>query len=143
MGLNTLERVKSTIDIWFRILIWLTVIILIIPAILVPEGNVYVLLCILPIIAFLLWIYFNSWYELRDEYLYCVCGPFREKIAYDKIKSARLATNLLSSMALSSKRIEIRQHGKGYFAGTTMISPKNREAFLEELKKRCYNLENK
>jgi hypothetical protein len=48
---------------------------------------------------------------------------------------------LLSSMALSSRRIEIRQHGKGYLTGTTMISPVNREEFLRELVRRCPNLD--
>lgn len=136
-----MKRVKSAIDIRFSVIIWLAVLILIVSPMLVPEDNIVVFLCTLPIIAFLLWMYFYSWYELRDEYLYCVCGPFREKIVYDKIESLRLTTNLLSSMALSSKRIEIRQHGKGYITGTTMISPKDRETFLEELKKRCVNLQ--
>jgi RNase P subunit RPR2 len=48
---------------------------------------------------------------------------------------------MLSSMALSRKRIEIRQHDKNYISGTTMISPKNREEFYVQLKRKCKNLE--
>jgi uncharacterized membrane protein YobD (UPF0266 family) len=95
----------------------------------------------IPVTAFLLWIYFGTYYEFRNEYLYCRSGPFFEKIPYDKIKSVKLCENMLSSMALSSKRLEISQHGKGYITGTTMISPVNRDDFLSELKKRCRYLE--
>jgi hypothetical protein len=48
---------------------------------------------------------------------------------------------MMSSMALFAKRIEIRQHGRGYFKGTTVISHVDREAFLQELVSRCHNLE--
>ncbi len=94
----------------------------------------------LPVIALLLWIYFGTYYELRDEYLYCRCGPFSEKITYPKIKSVKLSRNMLSSMALSLDRIEVKQHGKGYVLGTTYISPENREQFMNELISRCKNL---
>lgn len=94
-----------------------------------------------PMIGFILWIYFGTYYEFRDAYLYCRSGPFVEKIAYEKIKSVKLSQNMLSSMALSTKRIEIRQHGKGFITGTTYISPVNREEFLMELISRCKNIE--
>ena len=93
-------------------------------------------------VAFLLWIYFGTYYELLDDCLLCRSGPFFEKIRYDKIKSLRLFNSHLSSMGLSSRQIEIRQHGKGYFLGTTLISPEDREQFLEELRSRCKYLEN-
>lgn len=92
-------------------------------------------------LIFLLWIYFGTYYEFREEYLFCKSGPFFENIKYDNIKSIKLTQNLFSSMALSSKRIEIRQHGKGYILGTTFISPMNRQEFINELIKRCKNLE--
>jgi hypothetical protein len=44
-------------------------------------------------------------------------------------------------MALSKKRIEIRQHAKGYLIGTTFISPENREEFMNELISKCKNIE--
>ncbi len=95
----------------------------------------------LPVIVLLLWIYYGTYYELRDEYLYCRCGPFLEKITYPKIKSVKLSRNLLSSMALSLDRIEVKQHGKGFLLGTTYISPENREQFMSELISRCKNLD--
>lgn len=91
--------------------------------------------------AFLLWIRFGSYYELREDYLYCRSGPFVEKIRYDQIKSVRLCNGHVSSMALSSKSIEIRQRCKVYLLGITMISPVNREEFLRQLLMRCGNLQ--
>lgn len=135
-------RVKSAIDSWFAAIVLVTVALLLVSALVVPqEGRFKVLAAVLPVVAFLVWLVFGTYYELRDEYLFCRSGPFFERIPYDKIKSAKLTRNLLSSMALSSRRIEIRQHGKGYLTGTTMISPVNREEFLRELVRRCRNLD--
>lgn len=134
-------RVKSSIDRPISILIWGVVIILVSSAIFVPSNKLLYGIISGIVIAFLIWLYFGTYYELREDYLYCKSGPINEKIPYDSIKSIKLSENMLSSMALSRKRIEIRQHGKGYITGTTLISPKNREEFLEELKKRCRDLD--
>lgn len=53
------------------------------------------------------------------------------------IKSIKKVKNLLSSVALSSDRIEIKEKNKNYFIGTTYISPKDKDEFYEELKMRC------
>jgi uncharacterized membrane protein YobD (UPF0266 family) len=123
-------------------MIYITIAIVIVSVVMVPKEDMIIALAIaLLVTAFLLWIFWGTYYEFREEYLYCKSGPFFEKIPYAKIQSAKLCQNMLSSMALSSKRIEIRQHGKGYILGTTMISPINREEFLHELLKRCKYLE--
>ncbi|MDK2780822.1 MAG: hypothetical protein PWP61_1119 [Trichococcus sp.] len=135
-------RVKSKIDIWIGIIIWGTVLIMLVSLIYMPQNEkIFGYAVVFPMITFILWIYFGTYYEFRNEYLYCRSGPFAEKIVYGKIKSVKLSQNLLSSMALSRKRIEIRQHGKGYIRGTTYISPVNREAFMMELISRCKNTE--
>lgn len=134
-------RVKSAIDLWFNILVYTTIAVLAVGAIAVPREETPIALAVAILVTgFLLWLYWGTYYELREEYLFCKSGPFFERIPYDKIRSARLCQNMLSSMALSSKRIEIRQHGKGYILGTTMISPENREEFLQQLLTRCKNL---
>jgi hypothetical protein len=133
-------RVKSKVDLWVSIVIWSIIVIMI--GILTIAGDQTAISYIigLPVIGLLLWIYFGTYYELRDDYLYCRSGPFTEKIVYPKIKSVKLSRNMLSSMALSGDRIEIKQHGKGYILGTTYISPENREQFMSELISRCKNL---
>lgn len=135
-------RIKSEVDMWFKYIIYITIMILLGSVLIVPKEALMITLAIAAVsIAFMLWILKGTYYEFRENYLYCKSGPFFEKIYYDNIRYARLTNNKLSSMALSSKRIEIRQHNKGYFLGTTMISPVNREEFLQELLKRCRNLE--
>lgn len=135
-------RVKSAIDLPFKIIIYMTIAILIVSAVIVPKETRLVSAATASlVIVFLLWIYLGTYYEFRDDYLYCKSGPFAESIPYSQIRSARLCQSMLSSMALSSKRIEIRQHRKGYMMGTTMISPMNREEFLEKLLTRCNNIQ--
>ncbi len=133
-------RVKSKIDLLVGIVIWSAIVIMAGTLIMKDDQTVISYVVGLSLIAFLLWIYFGTYYELRDEYLYCRSGPFIEKIEYPKIKSVKLSRNMLSSMALSLDRIEVKQHGKGYLLGTTYISPENREQFMSELIGRCKNL---
>ncbi len=135
-------KVKSEIDLWFQLIVGTTVIFMIGSSLLIPLNERWMMLIVaIPMTVFLLSLLLNTWYELRDDHLYCVSGPFRERIYYDKIKQVKLTENILSSMALSRKRIEIRQHKKNYFMGTTMISPINREEFYVQLKRRCRNLQ--
>jgi uncharacterized membrane protein YobD (UPF0266 family) len=141
MGVNDM-RVKSAVDWWMSILIWMAIVMIVIGVSTTSETErVAGVMVGLPILAVLLWIYFGTYYEFRENYLYCRSGPFFEKIPYDKVKSVKLSRNILSSMALSTKRIEIRQHGRGYILGTTFISPVNREEFMKELIQRCGNLD--
>lgn len=135
-------HIKSAMDWWFNIIIWITIAIIVVSLIIIPQNERVIGYVIgIPMLAFIMWIYFGTYYELREDYLFCKSGPFFEKIAYKNIKSLKLSQNMLSSMALSTKRIEIRQHGKGYITGTTLISPENREEFLRELMSRCKSLE--
>lgn len=135
-------RAKSKIDLWLSLLIWAAVCTLVVSMLVIPQNEKLIGYSVGAVgLAFILWIYFGTYYELKDDYLYCRSGPFFEKIPYEKIKSVELSQNLLSSMALSAKRIEIQQHGKGYFTGTTYISPVNREEFMLELIRRCKNMQ--
>lgn len=136
------NRVKSAIDVWISIIIFLVFILLVACLFIVPRGEVWLYaLTMSPVMAFLLWIYFGTFYELREEYLYCRSGPFVSRIRYENIESLRLCSNLLSSMALARDRIEMKEYGKGYLAGTTLISPVDRELFYQELKSRCNHLD--
>lgn len=136
------DRVKSAVDIWISIIIFLVFVLLSACLFIVPLDEIWIYaVTMFPVMAFLLWIYFGTFYEFREEYLYCRSGPFVSRIKYQDIKSLRLCSNLLSSMALARDRIEIKEHGKGYLAGTTMISPVDRELFYQELYSRCKHLE--
>lgn len=141
-------RVKSSVDKWFIAIVFAVIAIMIAADVLLALTTRFTLFelvigcaAALLVSAFLLWLLFGTYYEIRDDNLYCRSGPFTEKIKYDSIKYLGLSENFLSSMALSSQRIEIRQHGKSYIRGTTMISPAGREIFLAQLKSRCLHLD--
>lgn len=135
-------REKSEIDLWVRVVLWAAMLLIAAALFLLPTEERLIGYAIgIPMLIVILWICFGTYFEFKEDYLYCRCGPFYEKIRYEKIKSVKLSENMLSSMALSRRRIEILQHGKGYIAGTTYISPRNRERFMEELIARCKYLE--
>ncbi len=135
-------KIKAKIDFWISLLIWMVIMILIISIVIVPSGvRVFVSILAVPVLLFVVWIYLGTYYVLDEAYLLCKSGPFIEKIQYEKIKSVKLCENMLSSMALSRERIEIRQHAKGYLTGTTYISPIDRKEFLQDLISRCKNIE--
>jgi len=135
-------KAKAKIDTWVSALLWGSVILYAALFFFMVEEDLLVwLIFILPLSIVMIWILLGSYYELRENHIYMKIGPFFGRIKYENIKSLELKTNLLSSMALSTKRIEIRQHKKSYILGTTFIAPINREEFIEEMRRRCFNLE--
>jgi len=135
------NRIYAKRDFWITSAIIIVLLILGISILIMPEeGRGLVALLMIPVAGFLGWLYFSTYTVFQDDFLLCKSGPFTEKIRYADIKSLKLCRNFMSSMALARDRIEIRQHNKSYVSGTTYISPPQREQFLEELKKRCPNL---
>ncbi len=136
------DKVKAKIDLWVKIALWGSCFIIIASGFSLESDEVLLyLVTTIPVVIMLGWIMLGSYYELREDYLYIRLGPFFKKIMYDNIRTLKLTRNWLSSMALSIERIEIIEKEKRFYRGGTMISPINREAFLEELRTRCYNLE--
>ena len=76
-------------------------------------------------------------YTLLESQLLIRFGLFRHRINYQDIKSVKKTFNLLSSPALSLKRIEI-QYSKGI--GFTLISPNDIESFVKDLSVKCPHL---
>ncbi len=87
--------------------------------------------------GFLLWILFGTYYELYENCLYCKSGPFSEIILFDDIRHLELSNNTRTGLALSSRRIVIRQFDEEY----SVISPRHRERFFAHLKVRCPHLD--
>lgn len=88
----------------------------------------------LVLIGFISWLWFTTYYILEEKELIIRSGPINKRIPYHEISSAHKTLNPLSSPALSLKRINIT-----YQFGMALISPKNRDEFLQELSKRCPN----
>ena len=133
-------RYYSARSLGFGILLWGVMIILLASVAIVPESiRLLTVILSLAVCAFMLWIWFGTYYEFRETCLALRMGPFFENIKYGKIFSLRKFKGMASSMALSSEMIELR-HGKNYITGTTYISPVNRDEFIDELSSRCPNL---
>lgn len=80
----------------------------------------------------------NIKYVLYGEYLKVSCSYFgTERVRYEDMVSAKKTYNPLSSAALSVRRIQIDYVENGAHK-MVLISPKNRDAFIEELRKRGY-----
>ena len=84
-----------------------------------------------PVTGLLLWIWFTTYYVIERNSLVVRSAFIHKIIPVYEIKSIRRTFNPLSSPALSLDRLEI-QYGNGKMV---LISPENREKFLEELKK--------
>lgn len=92
-----------------------------------------VIVCV-PIILFLVSIYFQTFYTITDNgHLIIKCGYFYSlDIEIDKIEKVKKSTKLTNAPALSSDRFEIK-----YLDKKVLVSPQNKEGFLEDL--RQYN----
>lgn len=131
-------RIRSNVDWWIALLIWFAIAIMFFSMLAAKSNDrTLVYLISLPSLGFMLWIYFGTYYELRDEYLYCRSGPFVTHVLYTSVKTIKLSRNPISSMALSTKRIEITYASKNFFGGLVYISPIDREGFMAQLLERC------
>ena len=74
-------------------------------------------------------------YGVDDSHLIVRCGLCRQRIALADILEVRRTKNPLSSPALSLDRLRV-QFGAGVFK-SVMISPKAREAFVDDVARRA------
>jgi hypothetical protein len=133
-------RYPSAKGLGFSILIGGVLLLLIVCVVIAPANlRLPIAAGAAAVTALMLWIWFGTWYEFREDYLMIRFGPFFERVPYERIVSATKLKSMVSSMALASEMIEL-QHGPNYISGTTYISPKDRDGFLLELKARCVNL---
>lgn len=133
---------KSKVDLWIAIILILIVVLGIYFTILsiffsvsFKEGLGLGITGILMILSVIIFLPVN--YTLLESQLLIRFGLFRHKINYQDIKSVKKTFNLLSSPALSLKRIEI-QYSKGI--GFTLISPNDLESFVKDLSLKCPDL---
>ena len=132
----------SKIDRW---IVWLTAIPLTILAAAVtsallagpplPAAFLMVGLEVL-IVAFIGWTYRGTRYLVTDREVIARSGPFRWLIEIAGIESIRPSRSPLSSPAMSLDRLEIRYGG----GRGLLISPKDREGFLEAVVARSRSL---
>lgn len=134
---------KMKIDLWIGVLLLGSVLMFIPIIFTVPQNERLIMVLVSLGMAIIILPFFYGYHELTDEAVVTRIGFIKQTIPYERIKEVRLCSNWLSSMAMTRKRIEIKEHNKGFLRGTTYIGPVNRDEFFEELKRHCYNLEEK
>lgn len=77
------------------------------------------------------WILTTTYYTLDDVELIVRSGPFKWRIPVAEIRTISKTSNPLSSPALSLDRLRI-EYGKR----SIMISPEDRDAFIEDIESR-------
>ncbi|WP_180953743.1 PH domain-containing protein [Bacillus sp. T33-2] len=85
--------------------------------------------------VFVLWIWLTTYYDLDDDNLIIRSGPFKKTVPLNEIHSVKKTSNIISSPALSLKRLHIKNGNNK----SAIISPQDRDEFLEILRKRCPN----
>lgn len=137
-----LKKYKSKVDLWIAIILILIVVLglfwIIDSIFFSPSTKDSIGLGIsgiLMILSVIIFIPVN--YTLLESQLLIRFGLFRHRINYRDIKSVKRTFNVLSSPALSLKRIEI-QYSKGI--GFTLISPNDIESFVKDLSVKCPHL---
>lgn len=81
--------------------------------------------------AVIAWLSIPCRYTLTDRSLVIECGRDREEIRYTEIRDVAPSSSPLSAPALSLRRVKILLN-RGY----RLISPRDREAFIAELRRR-------
>ena len=85
---------------------------------------------------FFLWMMMTTYYLIEEKNLVIRFGPFKKTVPLASITSIRKTRNPMSSPAMSLKRIEILYNRYDM----VLISPKDRDAFIQVLSERCEQL---
>lgn len=120
---------KSRISVF---LVVMMTVIIVMPFVTIPEeGFLVTLAAIAPVVLIIVVLFASLRYVIDGNVLYVRSFPFTRGTAYDltKLKSISPTRSLLSSPALSMKRIKL-DFGVGM---PLIISPRGQEVFIEEI----------
>ena len=123
-------KFQSKRDWWLMLICVIAIAAIFFPLIL--DGDLTGLWAGIPVTALILWIYFTTYYVIEDSSLRVRSAFINKLIPIYDIRSIKKTFNPLSSPALSMDRLEIR-YGTNHMV---LISPENRDVFLDELKRR-------
>ena len=105
------------------------------------RGSLVMLTLYIPLTAFILAIIFNTHYTITSEgklEVFCGIFPF-PKIEISDITHFKYTNNPISSPAVSLKRLALYHNGRVL----VIISPENRDLFVEVLKQHNTSLQQK
>jgi hypothetical protein len=130
---------RSRYDTWLRIVFAITNLILLgAVAILLwhhDTTSIIVAAFAILILAGVLWMQLATYYRVGDDTLFVRCGPFHWTIPIASITSATPSDDPTSGPALSLRRVRV-EYAKGGRTDELLISPEDRDGFLDALHSR-------
>ena len=92
---------------------------------------------------FSLWTLYSTRYQIGETQLLIFSGPFRWRIPLAAISEVKPSRNPLSGPACSLDRLQLKYNTAKFGSSKTiLISPREKSAFLAELKLKATNLTN-
>ncbi|MCS1352713.1 PH domain-containing protein [Mechercharimyces sp. CAU 1602] len=90
-----------------------------------------------PINILFTWLWFGTFYEIREDHLFIRGGPLRWKIPYGSIDRVMKIKSIFASPAsLSYEKIEVLHK-----EGVILISPKREQEFIKKLVEKNKNIQ--
>jgi membrane protein YdbS with pleckstrin-like domain len=134
-----MERISfpSKVDRWLGVLLVISAAVSVAGVVIVGiEASPMLAVFLSPVMllgaALPLWLLRATRYTIDSSDLHIRCGPFAWRVPFHEIRSITPTRSPLSSPALSLDRLRI-DFGR---AGSIMVSPRDKERFLEEVRKR-------
>ena len=87
--------------------------------------------------GFMVWIWLDIEYKFYDDYLFVRGGLFRSRIPYSQITRIQETNNVLIGYRILSSKDALEIYYKTGLLGSVIISPENKDQFIEELRRRC------
>ncbi|HIW33158.1 MAG TPA: PH domain-containing protein [Candidatus Paenibacillus intestinavium] len=137
-------KFKSLRDRLF-IVLWIVIVLIVNLCFLFPlvfspplEQVVVIIVILLDLIitALLIWIVADISYSLKDQYLVVKAGMIKSRIQYKDITKITRYPNIWMGYRLLFAKEAIEVHYKTGMMGSVKISPRDKEIFIKELKKR-------
>src|SRR5690625_7998267 len=98
-------------------------------------------LILLIFIMFILLTFFSVKYIFYQDHFFIKGGPFRSRIPYENITKVSPTTAIFTGHRILSSRDGLEIFNNTTFLGSIKISPKNKDEFIAELKRRCQRIQ--
>ena len=132
------NRFNSKIDFWLMALVFGSALFAIVLGLSLsstePVGSFIAIGVGIFVAVLAVLVMFPCRYELKERSLHIRCGLFRQDIPYSEIRTIELCSSPMSAPALSLQRVRVVSR-----SSTQLISPINRERFVELLGQRVRN----
>ncbi|RSK26215.1 hypothetical protein EJF36_04720 [Bacillus sp. HMF5848] len=133
-------KFSSKKDPVLMILIYFSLIMMLVVAVQVlmeaaTPANLMMGIILLVLNGVLSWTIFTTSYIIHDKTLTVKAGPLRWNININDIQTIKETNNPMASPALSLERLAVT-YKKGIYTKSIVISPKNPDTFISELRKK-------